>query len=155
MELSINVLFWYFLDHWEILICCEEFLTVTMCNWIRMKKRAMKHFLICSRVIVMKNINICSSICQQILINRLFAAVSFMMIMMTMSFLLEQMSLCENENLVHLKSAYKQKTLFSPDLKLDTFLLILEILKNLRSKKSFSDLFVGLWKKSLKNIKKC
>ena len=47
--------------------------------------------------------------------------------MMIMSFLHEQMSLCENENLVHLKSAYKEKTIFSPDLKLDTFLLILEI----------------------------
>ena len=73
---------------------------------------------------------------------------------MIMSFLHEQMSLCENENLVHLKSAYKEKTIFSPDLKLDTFLLILEILKNLQSKRKFQKFFCGSVKKNLKKFKK-
>ena len=67
------------------------------------------------------------------------------------------MSLCDDENLGNLKLAYKNKTLFDKDLKTETFLLILEILKNLSLKKTFqkslpSGKKVKKYKKVLKTL---
>jgi len=45
------------------------------------------------------------------------------------------MAFCEAEHLADLKNSYKLKAIFKETLKTDTFLLILEILKNLCLKK--------------------
>ena len=64
------------------------------------------------------------------------------------------MSHVTDENLRDLKAHYKEKSLFEPGLKSDTFLLICEILKNLKLKKRFRKCFSKLLVKKLKNHQK-
>ena len=61
---------------------------------------------------------------------------------MTLSlFLIKQMSACNDSNLRELKAAYKDKRLFKESLPTDTFVLICEILKNLKTNKKFRNCF--------------
>ena len=60
------------------------------------------------------------------------------------------MSLCEDQNFADLKLAYQNKSLFKVELKTETFLLILEILKNLKLEKKFLKHFPSRIRKSLK-----
>lgn len=65
------------------------------------------------------------------------------------------MAFCEAEHLADLKNSYKLKAIFKETLKTDTFLLILEILKNLcLKKKKFKRCFSqDIFKKLKKNKK--
>ena len=60
------------------------------------------------------------------------------------------MSLCQDDNFANLKLAYKNKAIFNVELKTETFLLILEILKNLKLEKKFLKHFPSHIKKLLK-----
>ena len=60
------------------------------------------------------------------------------------------MSACNDSNLRELKAAYKDRRLFQESLPTDTFLLICEILKNLKVNKPFRNCFPESLKKRVK-----
>ena len=106
---------------------------------------------------LMRDLSILLLICLKTCLKVWCTKAWFTKTMICLYCLLKQMSLCDDENLGNLKLAYKNKTLFDKDLKTETFLLILEILKNLSLKKTFqkslpSGKKVKKYKKVLKTL---
>jgi len=64
------------------------------------------------------------------------------------------MALCNDTNLRQLKKCYKRKILFKSEIPINSFLLICEILKNLKSKTRFKKCFTKTILKGLRRFSK-